>query len=53
MDMSSDVAHVIVVMSYMDMSSDVTLVIVMMSYIDMSSDVAHIYCGDVKYGNVI
>jgi hypothetical protein len=42
MDTSSDVAHVIVVTSYMDMSSDVSNATVMMSYIDMSSAVTHV-----------
>ena len=41
MDMSSDVAHIIVVTSYMDMSWDIAYVIVVTSYMDMSSDVAH------------
>ena len=41
MNISSDVAHDIVVTSYIDMSSDVAHVIVVMSYIDISSDVAH------------
>jgi hypothetical protein len=40
MDTSFDVAHAIVVMSYVDTSSDVTPVIVVI-YMDMSSDVAH------------
>jgi hypothetical protein len=39
--MSSNVAHVIVVMSYMDISSDVAHAIVVMSYMDISSDLAH------------
>ena len=34
--MSSDVAHAIVVTSYMDMSSDVAHTIVMTSYMDIS-----------------
>ena len=40
--MSSDVAHDIVVTSYMNISSDVAHAIVVTSYIDMSSDVAHV-----------
>ena len=36
MDMSSDVAHVIVVMSYIDMSSDVAYAIVVTSYMNTS-----------------
>jgi hypothetical protein len=40
MDMSSDLAHAIVVMPYM--SSDVAHAIVMTSYMDTSSDVAHL-----------
>jgi hypothetical protein len=39
--MSSDVAHAIVVMSYMDVSSDVANATVVMSYMDMSSDDYH------------
>jgi hypothetical protein len=41
MNISSHVAHVNMVTSYIDMSSDVAHVIVVTSYIDMSSDVAH------------
>ena len=46
--MPSDVAHDIVVTSYIDMSSDVAHGSVVMSYMDMSSDVTY-YCGDVIY----
>jgi hypothetical protein len=38
--MSSDVAHAIVVTSYIDMLSDVAHVIVVMSYVNTSSDIA-------------
>jgi hypothetical protein len=41
MDASYDVAHSIVVMSYMDTSSDVAHDIMVTSYMDMSSDVAY------------
>jgi hypothetical protein len=40
--MSSDVAHVIVMMSYMDMSSDVAHAIVVTLYMDAPSVVAHV-----------
>ena len=53
--MSSDVAHAIVMTSYMDMSSDVAHAIVVMSYMDMSSDLAHTFinCGDVIYEYIL
>jgi hypothetical protein len=38
MNISSDVAHAIVVTSYMDMSSDVAHAIVVTSHIDASSN---------------
>ena len=41
MDTSSDLAHVIVVMSYIDASSDVAHATVVTSYMDTSSDVAN------------
>jgi hypothetical protein len=41
MDISSDVAYAIVMMSYLDMSSDVAHAIVLTSYMDTSCDIAH------------
>jgi hypothetical protein len=53
MDMSSDLAHAIVVMSYM--SSDVAHAILVMSYMDMSSNLAHTFnnCGDIIYEYIL
>jgi hypothetical protein len=52
MDMPSDVAHAIVVTSYMITSSDVAHAIMVTSYMDMSYDLAHAIDSKIRHIHV-